>query len=80
MSTMEPDGLEDLFASLDFGEPETPDDLTLLSNVELVNRFNATAEELKALEELTGPRTTTGQALHSVHDACVIIMVKRGLR
>jgi hypothetical protein len=82
MDTLDPDdeGMRAMIDELGLAEPDADISVCLLTDLELINRFNAVTQELLALGEVTKQKTEQGRDAHSCRSAYLIELKRRRLR
>lgn len=82
MTTMpEPDDeMRALLEGMDFDEEPEVEDVSALSDHELVVRFNAIQLELRRGSEILVAKTDRGRDLHSINSALLVELRRRGKR
>lgn len=65
---------------IDFTPPDSIVNVTVLTDIDLIDRYQEILEEILQRKEALNPTTDTGRDLHSARTACLVEMAKRGLR
>lgn len=80
MSPEPEDDMRAMIEAMDFEEPLVTDNVSLLTNHELVVQFNQVQREITQSGEILVAKTTRGREMHSRNSALILEMKKRGMR